>query len=79
MDFDEMTIEEIKNLIQQAEDHLTERYQELDNVAVAKITQIVKNYCDETGLDGLLLPYIRNGCKYAVSVSVTPENSLYFK
>ena len=79
MDFDEMTIEEIKNLIQQAEDHLTERYQELDNVAVAKITQIVKNYCDETGLDGLLLPYISNSCKYAVSVSVTPDNSLHFK
>lgn len=38
MDFNEMTIEEIKNLIQQAEDHLVERYQELDNVAVAKIT-----------------------------------------
>ena len=79
MDFDEMTIEEIKNIIQQAEDHLVERYQELDNVAVAKITQIVKNYCNETGLDSLLIPYISNGCKYAVTVSVTPDNSLYFK
>ena len=79
MDFDEMTIEEIKNIIQQAEDHLVERYQELDNVAVAKITQIVKNYCNETGLDSLLIPYISNGCKYTVTVSVTPDNSLYFK
>ena len=79
MDFDEMTIEEIKDFIQQAEDHLVERYQELDNVAVAKITQIVKNYCNETGLDCLLLPYISNGYKYAVSVSVTPDNSLCFE
>ena len=79
MDFDEMTIEEIKDFIQQAEDHLVGRYQELDNVAVAKITQIVKNYCNETGLDGLLLPYISNDYNYAVSVSVTPDNSLRFK
>ena len=79
MDFDEMTIEEIKNLIQQAEDHLIERYQKLDNVAVDKIMQIVKNYCNETGRNDLLLPYISNGCKYAVSVSVTPDDSLYFK
>ena len=79
MDFDEMTIEEIKDFIQQAEDHLIERYQEFGNIAVDKITQIVKNYCNETGLDSLLLPYISNGCKYAVSVSVTPDNSLYFK
>lgn len=79
MVFDEMTIEEIKDFIQQAEDHLTERYQKFDNVAVTKITQIVKNYCNETGLDGLLLPYISNGCKYAVTVSVTPDNSLCFK
>ena len=79
MDFDKMTIEEIKDFIQQAEDHLTERYQELDNIAVDKITQIVKNYCNETGIDGLLLPYTSNDCKYAVSVSVTPDNSLYFE
>lgn len=79
MDFDEMTIEEIKDFIQQAEDHLTERYQELRDVAVDKITQIVKNYCNETGLDGLLLPYAKNDYKYAVAVSVTPDNSLRFK
>lgn len=79
MDFDKMTIEEIKDFIQQAEDHLTERYQELGDVAADKITQIVKNYCNETGLDSLLLPYISNGYKYAVSVSVTSENSLYFE
>lgn len=76
MDFDEMTIEEIKNLIQQAEDYFTEGF---ENVAIDRITQIVKNYCNETGLDGLLLPYISNGCKYAVTVSVTPDNSLCFK
>ena len=79
MNFDEMTIEEIKDFIQQAEDHLTERYQELDNIAVDKITQIVKNYCNETGLDSLLLPYTSNGYKYAVAVSVTSDNSLCFK
>ena len=79
MDFDKMTIEEIKDFIQQAEDHITERYQKLDNIAVDKITQIVKNYCNETGLDGLLAPYISDGCKYAVSVSVTPDNSLCFE
>lgn len=79
MDFDEMTIEEIKDIIQQAEDHLIERYHELENVAVDRITQIVKNYCNETGLNSLLIPYISNGCKYAVSVSVTSDNSLYFK
>lgn len=76
MDFDEMTIEEIKDFIQQAENHLTERYQEFENVAINKITQIVKNYCDETGRDGLVLPYISNGCKYAVTVFVNPNNSL---
>lgn len=79
MDFDEMTIEEIKDFIQQAEDHLIERYQELGNVAATKITQIVKNYCNETGLDSLLLPYTSNSYKYAVAVSVTPDNSLYFE
>lgn len=79
MDFDEMTIEEIKNFIQQAEDHLTERYQEFENVAIGRITQIVKNYCNETGRDGLILSYISNGCKYAVTVSVNPDNSLYFE
>ena len=76
MDFDEMTIEEIKDFIQQAEDHLTERYQEFENVAIDKITQTVKNYCDETGRNGLVLPYISNGCKYAVTVSVNPDGSL---
>lgn len=79
MDFDEMTIEEIKDFIQQAENHLIERYQEFGNVAIDKITQIVKNYCNETGLDGLLLPYARNDYKYAVTVSITPDNSLYSK
>ena len=53
MDFDKMTIEEIKDFIQQAEDHLIERYQKFGNVAVDKITQIVKNYCKNMSKKGL--------------------------
>lgn len=79
MDFDEMTIEEIKSIISQAKDHLAGRYQASENVAIAKITQIIKNYCNETDRDGLILPYISNGCKYAVTVSVKPDNSLCFE
>ena len=80
MDFDEMTTEEIKDFVQQAKNHLTERYQKLENIATDKITQIVKNYCNETGRDVLVLPYTDdNGYKCALAVSVRPNDSLYFE